>query len=125
MEEKFEFQANFNGDKNIAGSLIFSASGVEFYEDFALFRPLEICLEPNEIQEINFIDTADEVYQPGIFRILFLGILAFGRPKNWRKKSCRIEIAMVDGNFYYFTIGGYSALDIRAYINQVISRYFQ
>lgn len=62
MEEKFEFQANFNGDKNIAGSLIFSVSGIEFYEDFALSRPLEIYLKPNEIREINFIDTADEVY---------------------------------------------------------------
>lgn len=49
MEEKFEFQANFNGDKNIAGILIFLASGVEFYEDFALSRPLEICLKLNEI----------------------------------------------------------------------------
>lgn len=124
MEEKFEFQANFNGDKNIAGSLIFSANGIEFYEDFALSRPLEIYLKPSEIQEINFIDTADEVYQPGIFRILFLGMLAFGRPKNWQKKSCRIEVEMLDGNLYYFTINGYSSLDIRTQVNNIVSGYF-
>ena len=86
MKEKFEFQANFNGDKNITGSLIFNEEGVEFYEDFALSRPLEFHLSATEIASIDFIDTADEVYQPGIFRIMFLGMLAFGRPKNWQKK---------------------------------------
>ncbi len=124
MEEKFEFQANFNGDKNISGSLIFSASGVEFYEDFALSRPLEFHLNATEIASIDFIDAADEVYQPGIFRILFLGMLAFGRPKNWQKKSCRIEIEMLDGNIYYFTINGYSSLDIRTQVNKIVSGYF-
>ena len=125
MEEKFEFQDNFNGDKNISGSLIFSASGVEFYEDFALSsRPLEFHLNATEIASIDFIDTADEVYQPGIFRILFLGMLAFGRSKNWQKKSCRIEFEMLDGNLYYFTINGHSSLDIRTQVNKIVSGYF-
>ena len=124
MKEKFEFQANFNGDKNIAGSLIFNEEGVEFYEDFALSRPLEFHLNATKITAINFIDTTNEVYQPGIFRILFLGILAFGRPKNWQKKSCRIEIEILDGNLYYFTVNGYSSLDIRTQVNKIVSGYF-
>ena len=125
MKEKFEFQANFNGDKNIAGSLIFSASGVEFYEDFALSRPLEIYLKPSEIQEVNFIDTADKSYQPGIFRILFLGILAFGRPKNWNQDSCRVEVEMNDGSLYYFTIKEISGINVRTRVNRLVSGYFQ
>ena len=124
MKEKFEFQANFNGDKNITGSLIFNEDGVEFYENFALSRPLEFHLNATEIATIDFIDTTDEVYQPGIFRILFLGMLAFGRPKNWQKKSFRIEIEMIDGNLYYFTINGYSSLDIRTQVNRIVSGYF-
>lgn len=51
-------------------------------------------------------------------------MLAFGRPKNWQKKSCRIEIEMLDGNLYYFTINGYSSLDIRTQVNKIVSGYF-
>ena len=86
MEEKFEFQANFNGDKNISGSLIFLASGVEFYEDFVLSRPLEFHLNATEIVSIDFIDTANEVYQPGIFSNSIFRNVSFLSPKKLAEK---------------------------------------
>ncbi|MDO4872160.1 MAG: hypothetical protein Q4A27_01880 [bacterium] len=124
MNQKYEFQANFNGDKNFAGSLVFELDGVKFYEDFSLSRPLELILPAQEIESLNFTDTTNEVYQPGFWRLVFFGMLAFARPKNWQQKACRIEIEMMDGNFYYFTISGQSAMDVRAKINQIVTQYF-
>lgn len=82
MQNSVEFQAELNGDKNILGSLVFENDGISFYENFALTRPLELKLPAGEILAINFVDVEKEIYQPSIWRILFLKGVSFWSTKE-------------------------------------------
>lgn len=124
MNNSVEFQAEFNGDKNILGGLIFAADGISFYENFSITRPLELNLPVGDIFEIKFNDVEKEIYQPSIWRILLLKDLAFGRPKNWNQDCCRVEIEMQNGDLYYFSIKGISSIDVRTRVNRIVSNYF-
>ena len=121
---KNDFRAKLNGEKSILGYLIFEDSGISFHEDFSLSSPVSLHFRAEEIQSINFRDTSNDVYQPSFWRILFLKMFAFARPKNWSSNSCEIEIEMISDEFVFFEIEGLTANEIRARINQIVSGYF-
>jgi hypothetical protein len=121
---KNEFRAKLNGEKSALGYLVFEDSGISFHEDFSLSSPINLRFDSREIQSINFRDTSSDVYQPGFWKVFFLRVLAFARPKNWSNSSCEVEVEMMSGEFVFFEIEGLTSSEIRSRINQIVSGYF-
>lgn len=114
-----------NGEKSLAGVLVFETDGIYFYENFSLGTPLEIFIAGNEIANINFVASQNSLWQPSFWRVVFLGMWAFGRPSGVNQKTCSLEIELLNGEFVFFEIDGFSEREIRARVNSVVQGYFQ
>lgn len=123
-DSRNEFRAKLNGKKSAMGYLVFEDGGLSFHEDFSFSSPVSFTISRDEINSINFVDSSTDNFQPSFWRVFFLRLLAFARPKNWSKKSCQIEIETVSGEFMFFEIENLTANEVRVRINQTVSRYF-